>query len=353
MPKFSKFVRPGTPSPGVTSDRDLDCIEAILRYRFSPTSELVRLVGGHEDVTQRRLRKLWERQLVNRFAFPGIPNHGEFIYYLDNRPALNLLVQYQRLTEIHPQMDEELRLNREADYACAVLRGEHMKLGFLRHSLMISRLHFMLEMASRNSQGEIELAAWHQGAELRGHKVEVPEIKSRRVAGGNNYSWEESDNLVRLPVEPDAMFSLRFPRRPGAQQFSHFCYEADRATMPMADMLKKFRAYHQFIKRQQRHKEAFGVHPIRSVLVETSTETRARRLMELVNDPLVSGKGRRVGLFWFTISELLSAPLSGSTGLQEPTYLYEPGLIVKNVCLLLDASLNVSVDAENSNIVQS
>ena len=51
MASFSKFVRPEVPHPGATSDRDLDIIEAILRYRFSPASELVRLVGGNEDVT--------------------------------------------------------------------------------------------------------------------------------------------------------------------------------------------------------------------------------------------------------------------------------------------------------------
>jgi len=36
--------------PGLITER------VILRYRFSPTSELVRLVGGNEDVTQHRLR---------------------------------------------------------------------------------------------------------------------------------------------------------------------------------------------------------------------------------------------------------------------------------------------------------
>jgi len=60
---FSKFIRPGTPTPGVTTDRDLDIVEAILRYRFCPTSSLVRLVGGNEDVTLRRLRRLWEQGL--------------------------------------------------------------------------------------------------------------------------------------------------------------------------------------------------------------------------------------------------------------------------------------------------
>ena len=277
-PGFKKFVRPEVPRPGVITDRDLDIIEAILRYRFSPTSELVRLVGGNEDVTLRRLRQLWEWGHINRFAFPGIRNHSEFIYYLDSTKPLDLLLQHGRAAEIHPQMEEEIRLNREADYAGAVMRGQHMKLGFLQHSLMISRMHFMLEMASRNLTSGVRLAAWRQGAELRGHKADVPELNSRRVEGSNEYIWEEHDNkLQKLPVEPDALFSLHLPEG----RTSHFCYEADRGSMPMADMLKKLRAYYHFIKRQQKHKEAFGVHPIRAVLIETTDEPRARKLMEL------------------------------------------------------------------------
>src|SRR5262245_36168244 len=71
-PSFSKFIRPEHPRTGVITERDLDIIETILRYRFSPTSELSRLVGGHEDVNLKRLRKLWEWGYVSRFAFPGI-----------------------------------------------------------------------------------------------------------------------------------------------------------------------------------------------------------------------------------------------------------------------------------------
>src|SRR5712691_1956972 len=146
MASFTKFTRPETPTKGVINDRDLDIIEAILRYRFSPTSELVRLVGGNENVTYRRLRRLWEAGLINRFAFPGIRTHSEFIYFLDNRQTLELLVERQRLPEIYRQMEDEVRMNRESDYGGAAVRGQHMKLGFLRHSLMISRMHFMLEM---------------------------------------------------------------------------------------------------------------------------------------------------------------------------------------------------------------
>src|SRR5260370_31517931 len=322
MASFAKFQRPAQPKSGRITERDLDIVEAILRYRFSPTSELSRLVGGHEDVNVKRLRKLWEWGYVNRFAFPGIRTHSEFMYYLDSRQPLELLVQHKRLSAIHPQMEEELRLNREADYAAAVVRGQHMKLGFLQHSLMISRLHFMLEMVSRDSRGEVELADWRQGAELRGHKVNVPEITSRRIVGTNDYAWEEQDRTYRLPVEPDAIFSLRLPYPAAEGQLVHFCYEADRGSMPMADMLKKLRAYYHFIKRHQKHKDAFAVHPIRPVLIETTDESRARKLMELAQHPAVIGAGKRTSLFWFSISPLFTAPIDAGKPL--PGYLKRP-----------------------------
>jgi predicted transcriptional regulator len=337
MATFSKFTRPEVPTRGIISDRDLDIVEAVLRYRFSPTSELVRLVGGNEDVTQRRLRRLWEAGLVNRFAFPGIRTHSEFIYYLDRPQAMELLVERRRLPEIHPQMQDEVRMNRESDYAGAVVRGQHMKLGFLRHNLMISRMHFMLEMSART--GAVELADWRQGAELRGHKVEVPEIVSRRIEGTNEYSWDEHDRRrFRLPVEPDALFSLRFPDG----RVSHFCYEADRGSMPMADMLKKFRAYYHFIKRQQKHKEAFRVHPIRAVLIETTDEPRARKLMELAQHPAVIGASQRSALFWFAISPLFSQTTQSFT-----SYLHRPDAVLDEIWALPDKTLHALGDEEN------
>ena len=94
---FSKFIRPKTPARAEISDRDLDILATVLRYRFSSAAQLVRLVGGNEDVTHRHLRRLWEWQLINRFAFPGIRTHSEFFYYLDNRQALELLAERRGL----------------------------------------------------------------------------------------------------------------------------------------------------------------------------------------------------------------------------------------------------------------
>src|SRR5437899_12953049 len=44
---FSKFIRPEDTDKSRITDRDLDIIEAVLRYRFSPTSELG-AVGGRQ-----------------------------------------------------------------------------------------------------------------------------------------------------------------------------------------------------------------------------------------------------------------------------------------------------------------
>jgi hypothetical protein len=73
--------------------------------------------------------------------------------------------------------------------------------------------------------------------------------------------------------------------------------------MPMADMRTKLRSFPYFIK-QQLHVEAFGVHSIRAVLIETIGEPRARKLLDLVQESVVLGNSKRSGLFWFAISPL-------------------------------------------------
>jgi hypothetical protein len=344
--KFSKFNRPEVQRPGQISDWDLDILNAVLRYRFCSAAQIVRLAGGNEDVTHRRLRRLWERGLIARWAFPGFRTHSEFYYYLDNREGLKLLAARRGLV-VHPQMLEEIRSHREKDYAGAALRGQHMQLGFLNHALMVSRMHFMIEMACRKSGGAVALEVWCQGGQIAGHKVDVPKVRSSKVGG--EFFWEEVDQTERLPVEPDALFTLRVAD-PGGGRLVHFCYEADRGTMTTTDMLKKFRGYFHFIKKQQKHREAFGVHPIRAVLVETTDEARGQKLMQLVNHPLVSGPGKRAGLFWFSISPLFADPTEGSP---IPRCLTEPEVIFGPIWALPDRSLHALSDAENTHSAPS
>lgn len=345
MANFSKFIRPEEVGRGQISERDLDILETVLRYRFCSAAQVVHLVGGNEDVTHRRLRRLWEWQLVNRWAFPGFRSHSEFYYYLDNRSSLNLLAERRGL-EIHAEMLEEVRNNREKDYANAAIRGQHMQLGFLQHSLMISRMHCVLELACRYSGSRVQVESWVQGSALEGGKVEVPKVRSTR--NGGEYFWEETNEKERLPVEPDSLFTLRFKDRPLEQQLAHFCYEADRGTMTTTDMLRKFRGYYHFIKKQQRHQEYFGVHPIRAVLIETTHEARGRRLMELIGHPLVAGPNRRSGLFWFSISPLLAEPFGNTRDERSiPRYLGQPEVIFDPIWALPDLSMQALGKAAN------
>ena len=258
------------------------------------------------------------------------------------REPLDLLAERRHL-EIHPQMLEEIRSHREKDYSGAANRGQHMQLGFLNHGLMISRMHFVVEMACRKSGGVVALEAWCQGGQIAGHKAEVPKVRSSRHGG--ELFWQEVDETERVPVEPDALFTLRFKNRPEDRQLAHFFYEADRGTMVLTDMLRKLRGYHHFIKKQQRNKEAFGIHPIRAVLVETTDEARGKRLMELVNHPLVAGPAKRAGLFWFSISPLFTDPLADSS---IPRYLHQPDVIFEPIWALPDRSLHALSDAENT-----
>jgi hypothetical protein len=200
----------------------------------------------------------------------------------------------------------------------------------------------MLEMTGRSPKNGTQMISWRQGAELRGHKVELPELTSRRIEGTNEYTWEEHDRRTyRLPVEPDAIFSLRFAGDP----VSHFCYEADRGTMA-GRLLKKFRAHHHFIKRQQKHKEAFNVHPIRAALIETTDEPRARKRMELVQHAAVIGEGKRTALFWFAISPLFSSLATGED--RTPLYLLRPEVIIDPIWTLPDLTMHSLGDPENS-----
>jgi hypothetical protein len=209
-PKFSKFTRPTGERHGQITDRDLDILDAVLRYRFCSAAQIVRLAGGNEDVTHRRLRRLWECGLVARWAFPGFRTHSEFYYYLDNREPLDVLAEGHRV-EIHPQMLEEVRSHREKDYAGAATRGQHMQLGFLNHGLMISRMHFMVEMACRKSGGAVSLEAWCQGGQIAGHKADVPKVRSSRHGG--ELFWQEVDETERVPVEPVSLLTRPGPLR--------------------------------------------------------------------------------------------------------------------------------------------
>lgn len=321
LPKFHRA--PTQVREREITDRSLAIIETIERYRLLPTSLLVRLAPGNEDVTHRHLQYLFHRGLISRFSFPRFGLPGEFHYYLDNPEALQLLVEHLRVPA--ERLDfEGVRRNREKRYADIHDRTKSEEtLGrmlFLKHETMVSRFHAMLELACRSSDGKVELAAWRQGPDLWS-SVETPASAAFR------------DETERLPHRPDAFFTLRFPGAPEGQNRANFFYEADRKTTSTRKFRRKLRAYFHFVVKQHKHEQIYGIRRVRAVLIETTDIRWAEELRQAARHPSVSGD-TPTPLFWFTASELFTKGQEVPNGgrIQKlPRFLIQPDLIFKPV----------------------
>jgi len=265
------------------TDRTLEIIAAIARYRFLKTSDIIRLVGGNEDVTHRHLKQLYHRDLANRFTLPT-PRTGEFIYFLDNMAGLRPLADSGKLNaEI---LDwTAIKANREK-YRDAGARSVGRFL-FVEHELMISDFHADLEVATREDSS-VQLDRWVQGASIW-NTVQLTKKES-------------------LPHRPDALFTLLFPNAPEGQQRSNFVYEADRETSNLTRIRQKLEAHLAFFS-QGLHVERYGFRKLRAVIVETLTTSRAEQIKDIaaalaVKEPLAGL------MFWFSSTENSMSPFA-------------------------------------------
>lgn len=310
------------------TETSLKLIATIHDYRIIPTSLLIRLVEGHEKNLQRQLQNLYHKRLINRFAFPGGKNLSEFHYYLDDREALNLLLAHG--VERASLQFEEVQRNREKRY-CDVndpklARQTAGRLLFLEHEAMISRFHAMLELACKESNGQVELVDFQQGPTLW-NNIEVPKVIYR------DGQWRELDDKERLPHRPDAFFTLSFPNDQSREPM-HFFYEADRHRTNTNRFNKKLRAHFHFaVKQKERLRQSYGLNRIRAVLTETVDDEWAERLRFAANHFVVSGP-KPSPLFWFTTSRLFTQeaadPRDRNSRVQ-PAYLRKPEMVFQKI----------------------
>jgi hypothetical protein len=281
LPKFRRV--PEAVADRRLTERGIEIIRIILRYRFIATSTLVRVACGNEDVTYRHLQQLYHQGLVSRFTLPRHGNKGEFIYFLENATALREIAH-----RLGPEAVDwkQIQSNREKYSEIGEIRNGdgYGSLLFIRHELMISDFHASLEIAYRASSGRVELLQWTQGATL--------------------WSQVRTPSKETLPHRPDAFFTLLFPNAPAGQQRSNFFYEADRGTTNLTRFRTKLLAHLEYIK--QGRQAALGIKRIRSVLVESNSTGRAEQCREVAAslaacDPLAGM------LFWFTEQPKASA----------------------------------------------
>jgi hypothetical protein len=311
------------------TEKSLAIIATIHDYRIIPTSLLVRLVEGHEKNIQRHLQQLYHKGLINRFAFMRGRNSGEFHYYLDNTAALHLLLDQGLGADT---LDfEEVRRNREKAY-CDVNDPKYIeetqgRLLFLKHEIMISRFHAMLELACGQSEGRVKLSEFQQGPALW-NKVEVPKLACR--VG----EWRELDETEHLPHRPDAFFTLSFPNDPAGRRPAHFFYEADRHRTNANKYNKKLRAHFHFIvKQRERFQKLYGIDRVRAVLTETVDDDWAEYLRQAADHFVVSGP-KPSPLFWFTTSRLFTEEVDLQEGARTrriAKHLQRPDIILRKI----------------------
>jgi len=137
--------------------------------------------------------------------------------------------------------------------------------------------HFCIEMACQEIGGRVQLRL---GVRADRSPAQSGSTQSQIDPHGDQHIWKSPGkwSACQLNLMPYLRYVFWTRRRIPTR---HFFYEADRGSMNSTDMLKKLRAYYHFVKRQQRHKESFGIHPIRAVLVETTEESRANGLCSL------------------------------------------------------------------------
>ena len=140
---------------------------------------------------------------------------------------------------------------------------------------MIVDIHVILALAAREST--FRLIAWREGRELF-----------------DSVSVSDHHGVQKLPVRPDAFFTLEDSRRPEGANRAHFFLEADRSTATQTRFKEKIRAYWHYLE-QGLHATKFGIKNFR-VLTLTLTEARAENLCALAASLLPQG-ARKYHLF--------------------------------------------------------
>ena len=283
-------TRSGNPPPFQLTDRDIDILRIVARYRFLHSGHIRRLIAGSQKNLANRLKALFEHAYLDRpecqydFYRPG-GGSSLAVYALSDKGA-RVLSHYDGLAS-GPRVS---------------WAAKNRKVGrpFLEHTLAISDFAVGLSVAVAASP-VVDLI---DGTELvarlpapardatKPFRLSVPVVfQSKRQTIG---------------VEPDHVFSLGFPE---AGRRANFLVEIDRATMPVersditqSSIMRKFLAYGA-MWRSKLHTTSFGWRNFR-VLVVTSNGERAKNMLAVLRHH-TGGKGSP--LFWFADLAALKA----------------------------------------------
>jgi hypothetical protein len=255
----------------VLTEGDIEIFRLVLQHRFLRREQLSILTRRPPKRLHRRLLILVKRGFLTTLRFP-LQKH---IYGI-GRAAMPVLAEQGMTNE--DLLDQRLRTSELSEL-------------FLKHEMMIVDIHVILTTASY--QGAVRLVDWREGRELYDFVVAA-----------------DHKGSGRLPVRPDAFFTIEDSRRPEGANRAHFALEADRSTANQTRFEEKIRAYWHYIQ-QGLHAKKYGVKGFR-VLTITITDKRAKSLCALAAAVLPES-ARKYFLFAPLYDVSVDDPMSAST----------------------------------------
>lgn len=217
---------------------DIEILQHIYAHRLLRLDNLESLTCRSDKALARRLRKLTAHKFLHQYR-PTVPKH---VYTL-GRAAIPILVE-------HGLASPELLGKR--------IRHELNDL-FLKHETMIADFHVLLTLASQSHP--MKLVKWEEGRTLYDH-----------------VSFFENGVRCRLPVRPDAFFTLTDSRQHSSKDGVHLFLEVDRSTTTQGRFQDKLVAYRHYFE-HGRHRDKHGIRNFR-VLSLARTPQRVRNLCE-------------------------------------------------------------------------
>lgn len=240
--------------PFIPNERDTEIIQLVHEHRFMSLELLEALLAVTPVANKKygfglsglraRCQKLREhRYLERRFLQDEPTGRGHHAprgaVYSVGSASIDLLADHTGLDR--PQLKASIEKNALTSF-------------FIRHFLGIAKFRVCLELACRATEGKVRIGTWLQDG-LQDH-VDV----------------DVDGRIERIPVVPDALFSLVVQKSGGKMVLSHFVLEFDRGTMPLKRIAKKALGYWHYLNE--------GLHRSRYTYAGSSAENPQLRAVQ-------------------------------------------------------------------------
>ena len=226
MPDKKKYLpshkRVDNPPPMRLTDRDMDIVRAVYRYRLLSSPQIEALFfpfspdkpHSRRTSCQRRLQLLYHHQFLDRVSVPVIMGEGR-------KPAVYTLAKKGADMLARESGQDRGELGWKPNY-------KHYSESFIEHSLAINNLQVVVELLSTYSG--LVLQKWINKAEFR--TADFTDQVPYRTRGAR---------ITR--IFPDGYFSILTP---STNKPLHFFVEVDMGTMANNRWQEKILAYQQF-----------------------------------------------------------------------------------------------------------